>query len=704
VEAPYHLSIHLMLLISSSSAIKLSFRTYCYQKTMPNPRRDNNVHLSDDHDLSEEEENHSRSTTRTIRTQMIDNPNTMLPPAPNFHPPPNAAQALANPYSRINGAHALIAAMSFLAIKYTNDSIALYRQLSNTMEKFIQQNPLFFPNDQIKEEFRNYILSEVSKSYQSWKTSLATTAVAAVPTAIGAHPTSNQQTLVSTTLNPVTVATQHNAHPTIVPANASIGEESTRENSAASTATAAGRRAASTRKSAPKGDQGKRYADVPDCYITASSFEQAIEKFTLTYGCRSTRLPAELFRNSQRSPKTYHQQHHYEQQTYVCICQKLFYDTATKLRFESRGFESNVRQFAVQIHSDKMVFFREHFYLLETVTVGNNIPLHIKNTIRDNLHRDPYAEPNEILPALMRTNDAAIKQWLVSECLGKDTIVNELLEFIQFQSTTVKSLREAQDQSTLFSYQVPHGPSIQSVQWYCRLNSFTKFLKPIAPGHVFETLNEFVSYFGFPSRETILCIPTTEEDFTGTTFRQEQRESSSSCIIFTSPVHLWALHQQLASPLHNALSIFSMDGVYSLRVMRSGSQKTVIMSLGFLSLNVHNKSRPLVVTRAFVLCLHCLSPSENGPAAFLCLKGLSRIYESFFSRSLDVHCLSADASQAIAKGFSEAFPDKDIITDVEHLRSGPSKKWSKKINGGPETHARLSYWITLLSQSRSYTN
>jgi hypothetical protein len=301
---PYQLLVHFMLLISSSSAIKVSFHTHCYQKTMPNPRRDNNVHLSDEHDLSEEEENHSRSTTRTIRTQMIDNPDTMIPPAPNFHPALNA-QALiiapVNPYSRINGAHDLIAAMSFLAIKYTNDSIASYRQLSNTMEKFIQQNPLFFPNDQIKEEFWNYILSEVSKSYQSWKTSLATNAVAAVPTAmISAHRTSNQHTLVSTTLNPVTVATQHIAHPTIVPANASIGEESTREdNVAASRATAAGRRAATRKSGAPKGDQGKRYADVPDCYITANSFEEAIEKFTLTNGCRSTKLPAQLFRNSQ---------------------------------------------------------------------------------------------------------------------------------------------------------------------------------------------------------------------------------------------------------------------------------------------------------------------------------------------------------------------------------------------------------------------
>jgi hypothetical protein len=298
------------------------------------------------------------------------------------------------------------------------------------------------------------------------------------------------------------------------------------------------------------------------------------------------------------------------------------------------------------------------------VTSGENLPNIIKDKIRKILFRDPYANSIEILQELMTDNDQTTDQsqmsitvWFLSYVLGKgNEQMNELLEYIQFQSTAAITSKEIRENTSLISYQVFHGPSIQSVQYFCHTNSYTKYLQPIGHDHEFHSFHEFVSYYRFPSSESVLCIPVSENDFHGTTFNQEQVENASSCIIFTSPVHLWALHQLLTSPTHKALSVFSMDGVFSLRLLRAGAHKSVIMSLGFIDLNVHDNSRPLVVTRAFVPCLHCLSPKENAPTAFLCLKGLSRIYQNFFSQPVDIHCLSADASQAIASGLSQSFP------------------------------------------------
>jgi hypothetical protein len=128
------------------------------------------------------------------------------------------------------------------------------------------------------------------------------------------------------------------------------------------------------------------------------------------------------------------------------------------------------------------------------------------------------------------------------------------------------------------------------------------------------------------------------------------------------------------------------------------------MSCGFLDLNVHDHSRQSNVTRAFVPCVHCLSPAENAPAAYLCLHGLARIYKKFFEREMRMHVLSADASQAIASGLSQAFPGTQILTDIEHVRSGPYKKWSQKIRGGKDMQARITYWLSVLFHSRTYIN
>jgi hypothetical protein len=60
--------------------------------------------------------------------------------------------------------------MAFLAIKYSNNSIQSFSHLSSTLERFINQNIVFFLDNQIREEFKKYVLSEVSKSsYESWK-------------------------------------------------------------------------------------------------------------------------------------------------------------------------------------------------------------------------------------------------------------------------------------------------------------------------------------------------------------------------------------------------------------------------------------------------------------------------------------------------------------------------------------------------------
>jgi hypothetical protein len=84
---------------------------------------------------------------------------------------------------------------------------------------------------------------------------------------------------------------------------------------------------------------------------------------------------------------------------------------------------------------------------------------------------------------------------------------------------------------------------------------------------------------------------------------------------------------------------------------------------------------------------------------------LSRVYSQFFGGNpINIHCLSADASHAIASGLNQAFPETQIITDIEHVRAGPTKKWCDKITDGKSMQTRITYWLHLLYHCRTYVN
>jgi hypothetical protein len=221
---------------------------------------------------------------------------------------------------------------------------------------------------------------------------------------------------------------------------------------------------------------------------------------------------------------------------------------------------------------------------------------------------------------------------------------------------------------------------------------------------IFQNFQGFMDFYQFKKPDQIITIPIIQELFEGTAFSQGQMDRANACIMFLSPTHIWALHQLLSSETHRYLNVYSMDGTFSLRMSRSGSHKTVILSLGFIHLDVHDPTRKSGITRAFVPLLHCLSQSESAPAAFICIKGLSSIYQSLFHSQLSIEQLCADNSAAICSGLRQAFPEANIITDVEHVRSGPTKKWNEKIIGGNKMQKLIVHWLHLLYHTRSYIN
>jgi hypothetical protein len=137
-----------------------------------------------------------------------------------------------------------------------------------------------------------------------------------------------------------------------------------------------------------------------------------------------------------------------------------------------------------------------------------------------------------------------------------------------------KSMKEVERQERLLQpnlYQVPNGPSIESAIHFSTSNTFTKYVKPLADNQQFISFEEFNEFYQFPSPETLLSIPLSESMFTGTTFAIDQVNQATSCILFTSPRHLWAMHELISSPSHDLLTVFSMDGMFSLRLLHSGS-------------------------------------------------------------------------------------------------------------------------------------
>jgi hypothetical protein len=391
-----------------------------------------------------------------------------------------------------------------------------------------------------------------------------------------------------------------------------------------------------------KGSQGNRYVDIPECCIKALNIHLAVEMFKSKFGCKTSRQPAQLIRDPKSHtytiPKTTK-----IVWLFICHCERLMHpNTRTKIRFQDDGVfpPDQNRPFRVQIPDKKTNFFKNHFYVMTNGAAGANYPNVLKNKIHQILFNDPYVNSADVLlKLLLGCNDGqvdeeiqiSLPQWFASNILAKGhESLNQLLEFIELQSASAIANQEHQDRESLTAYHVPHGPSIQSSMHFSFSNSYTFYLKPLPHGHEFESFNDFMSFYGFPTKYTTLCIPVSEDFFHGTNFNPDQVDKSNSCILFTSPAHLWALHQLLSSPTHQNLTIFSMDGMFSLRLLRSGSYKTVIMSCGFLDLNVHDHSRQSNVTRAFVPCVHCLSPAENAPAAYLCLHGLARIYKKVF--------------------------------------------------------------------------
>jgi hypothetical protein len=254
------------------------------------------------------------------------------------------------------------------------------------------------------------------------------------------------------------------------------------------------------------------------------------------------------------------------------------------------------------------------------------------------------------------------------------------------------------------NFNLASGPSVQTAIEYSNHFSYLNYSQTGGKDVVINTLDEFCGFYNFPSDDQIICIPVSRELFENTNFSDEQIESALSCILFTSPSHLWSLYQLLSSESHSCLNVFSMDGTYSIRMSQSGSDKTVIMSLGFLHLDVHQEKPSSNISQMFVPSIHCLSQSESATTTYACLYGLALVYQSLFQRFLHVHCLSADNSAAIASGLGAAFPNSLLITDIEHIRVGPTKKWNSKIRGGKRMQTKLVYWLNLLYHARNPIN
>jgi hypothetical protein len=451
--------------------------------------------------------------------------------------------------------------------------------------------------------------------------------------------------------------------------------------------------------------QGLRYQTVAGFNLEARSMDDAANVFTSCYGCKNTNLPAVLNKESKllRNTKTKE-----PMQIFHCSCLIENLMVTPKVQLVDTNENMPLRNFKVEIPKSHFAYIDQHFFKLVQV---ESLPNFVQNKILYIFQGDPTATVMEVLHDLHASNEPSmdgtpsISQWIVNETFvnGKN-VFPDIVQFITEQRAIAIQNMELHINNDRPEFQNIHGASVQGAIQYSHQFSFTNFIRAGMDAPTFHTFQQFMEFYEFGKSDKVITIPIIGEMFEGTAYSTEQIDRSTSCILFTSPRHIWALHQLLSSETHRYLDVYSMDGTFSLRMSRSGSDKTVILSLGFIHLDVHSRKANGSITRSFVPIIHCLAPSENSPAAFICLSGLSSIYRSFFSMELSIEQLCADNSAAICSGLRQAFPNANMITDVEHVRSGPLKKWSEKILGGNKMQKLIVYWLNLLFHTRSHIN
>jgi hypothetical protein len=459
--------------------------------------------------------------------------------------------------------------------------------------------------------------------------------------------------------------------------------------------------------SAKHATTGIRYDTVKGMVFEARSFEDAAILFESTYGCQITKKPVQLQKDGKMQRN---RQNNTTTQKYNCSCGVDNVMVSSKLRISDSNEHVPIRNFFIQYPKTHLSFVDKHLFKLVDST---SLPNVVKNKVVSILQEDPTASVWEVLHEILVCNDSglddtqmSIPQWIINELFGNGNNVFPLLiNLISQQSiVAIQNMERALANENTQDYQIFHGCSVQSVIHYSQRYSFTRYIRAGLVHPVFQNFQQFVDFYNFGKPDQIITIPVIQEMFDGTTFSQEKIDKANACLLFTSPAHIWAIHQLLSSETHKELNVFSMDGTFPLRMARSGSDKTVIISLGFINLDVHNNKANSNITRAFVPIVHCLSQSESSPAAFICLRGLSSLYQSMFGTQMSIDLLCADNSSAISSGLAQAYPNANIITDIEHVRSGPTNKWNDKIRGGNKMQKLLIYWIHLLFQTRSHVN
>jgi hypothetical protein len=321
-----------------------------------------------------------------------------------------------------------------------------------------------------------------------------------------------------------------------------------------------------------------------------------------------------------------HKQDKKPMQTYTCSCDVETPLLTCKVQLKDTNEHAFSRQFLVQIPKSHLALVNHHYSKL---IQDSTLPNIVTNKVVSVLQEDPTASFSEVLHDVLvcsnphqELNQISIPQWISHENIQNGNNVFPLLiKFIGEQRLISIQNVERNFMNDTTQFQNIHGNSVQSAIQYTQLLSFTRYTRAGVQVPFFNTLQQFMEFYNFGKMDQIITIPVIPEMFEGSTFSPEQIDKANACILFTSPVHVWALHQLLSSETHKNLSVFSMDGTFPLRMARSGTDKTVIISLGFIHLDVNNNKANAHITRAFLPIVHCLSQSESSPAAYICLKG-----------------------------------------------------------------------------------
>jgi hypothetical protein len=237
------------------------------------------------------------------------------------------------------------------------------------------------------------------------------------------------------------------------------------------------------------------------------------------------------------------------------------------------GQDPDNRDFVFEIASTDKTLFEEHFHSLPISTIGRSIPNIVKRRVQLLVQTDPFGNAVEFLKDIIRCDNGdvdesniSIPQWVKNTVSGQgeSSSVDDLLEYIQMECITarhhVEEPEDAYPPNAL--YPLMHGPSVQSAIHYTQSYRYNRFHQAL-PGVLRDnTFTEFMKVCNFPAPEEILCVPVTPSLFRGTNFSRDKIDTASSCILFTSPVHIWALHELLSSTSHNQLTLFSMDGFF----------------------------------------------------------------------------------------------------------------------------------------------